>query len=667
MSEKIEYKLGIDGLRAVAVLVVLLFHVNFEIFKGGFVGVDVFFVISGFLITRLIINEIETTGGFGFVNFYTRRARRLMPALFATLFVSFAIGAIFFSPIYLERLGISSALSTLSLANIFFWSESGYFDGDAIFKPLLHMWSLSVEEQFYFFWPAFLAIITFRHFKLAAPVAIFAITVASLWGNQVVLDGPPESIDLLPSSIAALFSEPEATVFFLTPFRIFEFGIGALLVWMPDRLTKTNFVREVFLLVGLAAVASAVFIFDETTVFPSFNALVPCIGTALALLGVDARYSGFLVRNKISVHLGTLSYSLYLVHWPLIVYFVYYTGDTLENNPQAKVLLLISAYFLALCSYRFVEKPLRYGHWLALLSPRKLALMLSAAAILIIFPGIHAWKTQGWLWRVDSLTSISPDQLEAAQAKRMKYVRSKGGCSIRHYLDNESHCNEASEIQILAFGNSHALDAYNVMYSAYGDDEDINITWFETSYGCGFQYNNSIVINTKDNALLRCSERAELLNSIDFVSNLDVVAFSAHKPLSWGAPLMRILEHMRSLNPDLKIIFFGAYIGIRPYLCADLINRHGTSEACKDPKYAKYFAYQEKDIILARKIAGNNFLYVDKIELFCAGGELNSCLVETDGEPAFYDGDHLSMSFAELLAERMRQEYKYQLIDLGLH
>ncbi len=150
-----KYRSDIDGLRAVAVLSVLFFHAEFEFFAGGFLGVDVFFVISCYLITRLIVTEIETTGTFGFRSFYVRRFRRLFPALFAMLLGTFIIAFFLFSPQHLERLSGVLLLSIVSLSNIFFWNEAGYFGTGTEFKPLLHTWSLSVEEQFYLIWPLF--------------------------------------------------------------------------------------------------------------------------------------------------------------------------------------------------------------------------------------------------------------------------------------------------------------------------------------------------------------------------------------------------------------------------------------------------------------------------------------------------------------------------------
>ena len=174
------YRPDIDGLRAIAVLVVVLFHFEVDAFAGGFVGVDVFFVISGFLITRLIRHDVDA-GRFSFGVFYIRRVRRLFPALFVTIVVTFIAASVLFTPLHLERLGGSALHALLSVSNFYFWTESGYFDATSTVKPLLHFWSLSVEEQFYLVWPALLvALLTRTRSRVALVVFIVAAGLASL-------------------------------------------------------------------------------------------------------------------------------------------------------------------------------------------------------------------------------------------------------------------------------------------------------------------------------------------------------------------------------------------------------------------------------------------------------------------------------------------------------
>ena len=162
----LSYKPHIDGLRAIAVVGVMLFHFGFENFPGGFVGVDLFFVISGFLITRIIINEFLYTGTFDFISFYLRRARRIIPALYFTLLITFVFSIIILSPQHLQQFGSSLIYAVFGVSNIFFWKESSYFDTTSIYKPLLHTWSLGVEEQFYIVWPFLIVFLLYKLPKL---------------------------------------------------------------------------------------------------------------------------------------------------------------------------------------------------------------------------------------------------------------------------------------------------------------------------------------------------------------------------------------------------------------------------------------------------------------------------------------------------------------------
>lgn len=188
-----EYRSDIDGLRSIAVLSVILYHVQLSAFEGGFVGVDVFFVISGYLITRLIVKEVSSTGGFRFGNFYLRRIRRLFPAMFLTILLSLLFAVSLFSTEHLLRFGGAAISAVFSFSNVFFWTESGYFDSAADVKPLLHTWSLSVEEQFYLIWPAILVALLY-YVKRLTFIALCALAAVSFALNYTFFDGEVTSI-----------------------------------------------------------------------------------------------------------------------------------------------------------------------------------------------------------------------------------------------------------------------------------------------------------------------------------------------------------------------------------------------------------------------------------------------------------------------------------------
>ncbi|HEY8189195.1 MAG TPA: acyltransferase, partial [Micavibrio sp.] len=336
MNPSRTYEPEIDGLRALAVMVVVLYHAGFKGFDGGFVGVDIFFVISGYLITRNILSDIGA-GTFSFREFYIHRARRIFPAMYATMVLCAIAGFFIFSPLDLERLGASIVYASAALPNIFFWQESGYWDTSKQFKPLLHFWSLGVEEQFYFFWPLLLLWLH-RATRRAETLfrLILSLSVITLLASQYMI------------------TKDATAAFYLTPFRVFEFGIGALLIWAKpffDRLSGR--IKEACLLCALAAIILSVRKYSELMPFPGFAALVPALAAAVIIGARTARFSGLIFRNRGAIWLGLISYSLYLVHWPVLVFANYYSLE--DFSKLETVGLILAAILLAYCMYRFVE------------------------------------------------------------------------------------------------------------------------------------------------------------------------------------------------------------------------------------------------------------------------------------------------------------------------
>jgi peptidoglycan/LPS O-acetylase OafA/YrhL len=370
------YRADIDGLRAVAVLGVLLFHFSLGPFPGGFTGVDIFFVISGYLITKLIIDDVEH-GRFSAKRFYVRRIRRLFPALIFTLLCSLVAAAFLFPPEEMTRFGGSLAASVFSVSNILFWSEHGYFDVSSHLKPLLHTWSLSVEEQFYLVWP-FALVWLLRSGRRPAVFALAVIFIVSLGANLAL--------------------EPyQSTLFYLSPFRFFEFAIGAGLVFLPA--ARSNGAMELALVVGLAMITYAYRYFSEATLFPSYPALLPTVGAALVIWGGQAKWSGVLLRNKAAVAVGLISYSLYLAHWPLLVFWQYIRVEPLFHHER--VWLLALTFVIAIGMYFCIERPFRArGVSGYTMLPRIYIRSAITAALVVTAIGLQIQVSRGWLWRL---------------------------------------------------------------------------------------------------------------------------------------------------------------------------------------------------------------------------------------------------------------------------
>lgn len=336
-----DYRREIDGLRAVAVLPVILFHAGFEMFGGGFVGVDVFFVISGYLITSIILAEKEA-GTFSLMRFYERRARRILPALFVVMAACTPFAWLWLLPNDMEDFSQSLIAVSLFVSNILFWSESGYFDTAAELKPLLHTWSLAVEEQYYVLFPLFI-MLTWRLGKrwIAGLLVVTAAISLSLaqWGayNQ------------------------SAATFFLLPTRSWELAIGAFIALyfsQRQRMDASDAVKQAASGAGLLLILYSVFAFSKSTPFPSFYALLPTMGAALIILfATPSTVVGTLLGSKAFVGIGLISYSAYLWHQPLFAF----ARHRSLNEPSGLFLaaLALAAIALAFLSWKYVETPFR--------------------------------------------------------------------------------------------------------------------------------------------------------------------------------------------------------------------------------------------------------------------------------------------------------------------
>jgi len=335
------YRREIDGLRALAVLPVILFHAGFQTFSGGFVGVDVFFVISGYLITTIILTE-KQAGTFTLINFYERRARRILPALFAVMLVCLPFAWIWLLPQDMKNFSDSLVAVSGFASNILFWRTSGYFEPAAELKPLLHTWSLAVEEQYYVFFPLFL-MLTWHLGKRWILVLLALVATASLaaaqWGSV---------------------ANPEAN-FYLLPTRDWELLIGAFDAFYfasGDRSQVSDTAGQFGSITGLAMLAYATFAFDKQTPFPSFYTLVPTIGAALIILFATPKtWVGQLLGNKIFVGLGLISYSAYLWHQPLFAFAR--QSSMFEPDQLLFGILSVASIVLAYFSWKYIENPFR--------------------------------------------------------------------------------------------------------------------------------------------------------------------------------------------------------------------------------------------------------------------------------------------------------------------
>lgn len=371
-----QYRPEIDGLRAFAIIPVVLYHAGLLGLRGGFVGVDVFFVISGYLITSIILSERQA-GTFTLWRFYKRRIRRILPAMFLVLVVAMGLAWLLLLPKAMEAFG-RSLLGVLTFSsNHYFFKESGYFDVSSDIKPLLHTWSLAVEEQFYIVFPLLcLALIWLG--RAAMMTGLLILVGASLIASQLMLQSDPSA------------------AFFLLPFRAWELGLGCLVgLWLFGRQQGRS--HQAASLVGLCMVMASFIFLDAEVPFPGVNALLPTVGTCLVILFAgQGTWVNWLLSRQVLVAVGLISYSLYLWHQVLFAFVRY----RLPEDPSMAVLigLIVLSIGLAIVSYWLVETPFRRH---ASMGFGRVGAILGVAFIAIASFGYSGKETSGFPSRFD--------------------------------------------------------------------------------------------------------------------------------------------------------------------------------------------------------------------------------------------------------------------------
>jgi peptidoglycan/LPS O-acetylase OafA/YrhL len=418
--------LEIQGLRALAAILVLIFHA--KLLSGGFIGVDIFYVISGFLITGLLLKELNTTGRISLKDFYLRRGKRLLPASFLVLFVTAIFAWLILPPISRGSIGRDLIATTLYISNyLFAWWENDYQNLNATPSPFIHYWSLAVEEQFYIFWP--LLLIALAKLKNARKfvVAFSLVTITSF------------ALGVWLTIVAPIWA------FYSLPTRAWELSVGALIALLPSLRRQSSWLA----CTGLVLLAVSAFWFNERTAFPGLYALVPVLGTAALLSSIGAwpKPLRLLATNRISIWLGKISYPLYLWHWPVLVLPIALLSRNLSLWERMGALLL--TVVLADLTTRFVEEPIRLKSF----SPRRVVLttIITMALALLVGFGISKSTTSSILVDGKQVT------LASIESRPTPY---EDGCHLNYRESISPLCvfgqlNSAKTV--ILYGDSHAV------------------------------------------------------------------------------------------------------------------------------------------------------------------------------------------------------------------
>lgn len=453
-SQQPSYRPDIDGLRAIAVLLVVFHHAFPSILPGGFIGVDVFFVISGFLISSIIFQNLES-GSFSLLDFYVRRIKRIFPALALVLIACLVYGWFSLLPADYKQLGKHTLAGAGFVSNFAFWFESGYFDGDSKLKPLLHLWSLGVEEQYYIFWPL-IASVAWKRKNWLFPICI-VLLLASLAVNLYTVRH---------NTVAAFFS-PAA--------RFWELLIGSVLAYVTLHPTSTRSINlldkkhDLFAWIGLCLLIFGVVFINPERRFPGFWALPPTLATyCIIAAGQQAWFNRVILSNRLLVWVGLISFPLYLWHWPLLVLGKQRFAQ--ESSPPMLLLIIAISIVLAWLTYRLVERPSRFGQ---MFGSRK-AVVLAVLMAVIAYLGFNIYKREGLTFRIPtSLQKIATFSNDYA-------VDSNFGCLIPNSdkdLEIPRHCFENKTVKpkksILIWGDSYAWGMYAGIYKTANNDADI--------------------------------------------------------------------------------------------------------------------------------------------------------------------------------------------------
>ena len=631
------YRKEIDGLRAIAVVPVVLFHAGFSLFKGGFVGVDIFFVISGYLITSIILKEKEA-GTFSLINFYERRARRILPALLFVVICCLPFAWFLMVPHQLKDFSQSLVSVATYTSNIFFFMESGYFEGAAETKPLLHTWSLAVEEQFYIFFP----IIFLVCWYLAKRRAVF-------FGCLILC-----ILSLLLSQWAS--SNAVSANFYLAPMRAWELLIGSMCAVYLTSSKVINFkgVDNILALLGLLMVCTSIVVFSEATPHPSFYTLIPVMGTAMIILfAKEGNAVAKLLSLNVLVGIGLISYSAYLWHVPLLAFLRIYTFD--EVGLIHIIFVIPLTFLLAYFSWKYIEGPFRKKD---VIGAMYFYVVIVGLSLGLVFVGVVGHVANGFHeLKVSQLTNSA----RASIIDREKEVSRRENQWLA--LLNDSYGSfdlSLNDSKVLILGDSKSEDMYVALKTNDGlfqEHEIRRVRVLEECYGAVLEF---AVKQRKENGLsAECDRSMNQLSESNTLYDADIVVMTN----TWWSRRPGYLEKVASLSKWLAsrgkrvlIVSTGNFNDLSS-LSMVLAKKNMTKDE------AKHFIYENRrsdtreisNRLLAMVTAIPNVTFVSKYEIFCDDSEKVCELFDNMNRPYIYDTGHVTVEGAIHFGRRIHE------------
>jgi peptidoglycan/LPS O-acetylase OafA/YrhL len=627
------YYSHIDSLRAIAVFTVILFHINHEYLPGGFVGVDIFFVISGFLISSQLFKSVSGNT-FSIKDFYIKRIKRILPAAFSVIFITILLAQFLFLPEDAKKVAESGIWSTFSLSNVYFWKfqDTGYFAPASYTTPLLHYWSLGVEEQFYIFWPLIVLFLMPRLNRIALiSLLIFTIVVSATIAQL-------------------LLKEHHSFVYYMLPTRAGELLVGALLAALLhfNVISKPKKNNWFFIIATIFIIASSLLITPDM-IFPGWLYLIPTLSAALFIwsgFNQSSTLSGWLSAKPI-LWLGKVSYSAYLVHWPLLAFYRYGYG---EPNPIESVVLFACILVLSWLNWKYVEE--RFRHVNLSLSQLTLRQFIMPSLVIVILSTIVI-KTDGF--GIRSINSAYQSTLKnvtnhAKTTNRYDYICQYWRLEEKHFSDPECVIGSNKKSKILLWGDSNAAHYIGVLGNIAKEQ---NWSFRNVSHAACPPIFNDVAPYVKVNRLGDCQAAVDLVKSKLQYYQTIVISAAYSNYTSKSHHFMDDFEQtiLSLVESNHKVIIIGKAPVFKDY------DRHCLAISINYPwKNCSNIEQSNKvkiDVINARLLSFSqtiaNVEYVDFNVALCEGG----CSPYKDGNPIYFDSSHIEIQYSWQLGKQL--------------
>jgi peptidoglycan/LPS O-acetylase OafA/YrhL len=633
-----KYRADIDGLRAIAVLSVVIFHAFPEWLPGGFIGVDIFFVISGYLISTILFQNLDK-GIFSLGDFYSRRIRRIFPSLLTVLISCYAAGWLILLADEYMQLGKHLLGGASFISNLVLWSESGYFDNIADTKPLLHLWSLGIEEQFYIIWPLLIWFAWKRRTNIL--VIILLIALASFATN-----------------IALVYTNPVAA-FYSPVSRFWELLIGSALAYIvlykQDITNRFQQLRTPLSIAGLGLFIVGTLLLSKTSLFPGWWALIPTIGGALLIFsGPNALVNQQLLSNRVLVWFGLISFPLYLWHWPLLS-FAKIMQDRVSL--QTRLVLVLISVVLAWLTYRLIETPIRRGG-----HNRTKVTILVLLMMVVAYAGWNVYQRGGLEFRYRKMIVIQPAQVRDLTKWEDKGMYPKGSCDPGFIYPEAHLCAQTKEnipADMVVFGDSHAFSAYWGISNSFGSAGH-NVRLIGKGSGC------LPLINQKN---LACKDLInQQIQWINHQQNINTVFISFRNPLGNSASKNEISEFKDMVRATFqefdknhkRIIYLIAVpeARISPRLCVgDLpFGRAIDRDKCafaEERERKNQAAYRTAIAEVLKEFS--QVLVFDPATVLCPNGQ---CSINANETVMWMDDNHISESASYIQGKKIYSQIK---------